>query len=117
AGYVVSLLHAYLENTAAWGDDYEITESGNGIPDVLDEAKWGLDYLGRLQNADGSVLSIVGEASGSPPSAAKEPSYYGPASSSATLSTAAAYALGATVLGSLGNTALTAYASDLKTRA
>jgi endoglucanase len=117
AGYVVSLLHAYLENKAIWRDDYEIPESGNGIPDVLDEAKWGLDYLGRLQNADGSVLSIVGEAGGSPPSAAKDPSYYGPESTSATSSTAAAYALGATVLGSLGNAALTTYAADLKARA
>ncbi len=117
AGYVISLLHAYLENKSIWRDDYEIPESGNGIPDVLDEAKWGLDYLARLQNADGSVLSIVGEAGGSPPSAAKDPSYYGPASTSATLSTAAAYALGATVLGSLNNAALTTYAADLKTRA
>ena len=117
AGYVVSLLHAYLENKAIWSDDYEIPESGNGIPDVLDEAKWGLDYLGRLQQADGSVLSIVGEGSGSPPSAATDPSYYGPPSTSATTSTAAAFALGATVLGSLGNASMTAYASDLKSRA
>ena len=117
ASYVISLLHAYLENKAIWRDDYQIPESGNGIPDVLDEAKWGLDYLARLQNADGSVLSIVGEASGSPPSAAKEPSYYGPASTSATLSTAGAYALGATVLGSLGNAALSSYVTDLQSRA
>jgi hypothetical protein len=117
ASYVVSLLRAYLENKAAFRDDYEIPESGNGIPDVLDEAKWGLDYLTRLQNADGSVLSIVGEAGASPPSAATDPSYYGPASTSATLSTAGAYALGATVLGSLGNAALTSYAADLKSRA
>ncbi|MEI9938884.1 MAG: glycoside hydrolase family 9 protein [Pseudomonadota bacterium] len=117
ATYVVTLLRAYLENKVVWGDDYEIPESGNGIPDVLDEAKWGLDYLTRLQNSDGSVLSIVGEASGSPPSAAKDPSYYGPASTSATLSTAGAYALGATVLGSLGNAELSTYASDLQSRA
>jgi len=70
-----------------------------------------------LQNSDGSVLSIVGEASASPPSAAKDPSYYGPASTAATLSTAGAYALGATVFASLGNAALTTYASDLKSRA
>jgi len=117
AGYVVSLLHAYLENKAAWGDDYEIPESGNGVPDVLDEAKWGLDYLTRLQNDDGSVLSIVGEASASPPSSAKDPSYYGPASTSATISTAGAYALGATVLGSLGKAELADYVSDLQSRA
>jgi endoglucanase len=117
AGYVVSLLRAYTENPSIWRDDYEIPESGNGIPDVLDEAKWGMDYLTRLQNDDGSVLSIVGEASGSPPSTATDPSYYGPASTSATLSAAGAYALGATVFGSLGNAALTTYASDLKSRA
>ena len=45
AGYVESLLRAYVENPTAWTDDYDIPESGNGIPDVLDEAKWGLDYL------------------------------------------------------------------------
>jgi len=117
ASYVVSLLHAYLENKAAWADDYGIPESGNGIPDVLDEAKWGLDYLTRLQNADGSVLSIVGEASASPPSTAKDPSYYGPASTSATASTAGAYALGATVLGSLGKAELSTYVADLQSRA
>jgi len=117
ASYVISLLHAYLENKAVWGDDYGIPESGNGIPDVLDEAKWGLDYLTRLQSSDGSVLSIVGEASGSPPSAAKDPSYYGPASTSATLSTAGAYALGASVLGSLGKAELDSYTSDLQSRA
>ena len=117
ATYVVSLLRAYLENKPAWRDDYDIPESGNGIPDVLDEAKWGLDYLSRLQNADGSVLSIVGEAGGSPPSAATEPSYYGPASTSATLSSAGAYALGATVFGGLGSAALTSYAAGLKARA
>jgi len=117
AGYVVSLLRAYLENKAAWADDYEIPESGNGIPDVLDEAKWGLDYLVRLQNSDGSVLSIVGEAGASPPSAATAASYYGPASTSATLSTSGAYALGAFVFGSLGKAELSAYAADLQSRA
>jgi len=117
ANYVLSLLHAYLENQAAWSDDYGIPESGNGIPDVLDEAKWGLDYLVRLQNNDGSVLSIVGEAGASPPSTAKDPSYYGPASTSATLSTAGAYALGATVLRSLGKPELANYAADLHNRA
>lgn len=117
AGYVVSLLRAYLENKTAWRDDYDIPESGNGVPDVLDEAKWGMDYLTRLQNTDGSVLSIVGEAGASPPSAATDPSYYGPANTSATLSTAGAYALGSTVFASLGNAALTTYAADLKSRA
>ena len=41
AGYVESLLRAYAENPTIWTDDYNIPESGNGVPDVLDEAKWG----------------------------------------------------------------------------
>ena len=117
ASYVVGLLRAYRENPTVWRDDYEIPESGNGIADVLDEAQWGLTYLTRLQNDDGSVLSIVGEASASPPSAATDPSYYGPPNTSASLSAAAAFALGGSVLGSVGNASLSAFAADLKGRA
>jgi endoglucanase len=32
-----------------------IPESGNGIPDILDEATWGVDYYRRLQRPDWSV--------------------------------------------------------------
>ena len=98
ATYVITLLRAYEDNPTVWRDDTNIPESGNGVPDVVDEAKWGLDYLVRLQNADGSVLSIVGEDSASPPSSASKPSYYGDANTSATLAAAAAYAYGAKVL-------------------
>ena len=115
AGYIIGLLHAYFENPGIWGDDYNIPESGNGIPDIVDEAKWGLEWLGRMQNPDGSVLSILGVANASPPSAATGPSYYGPASTSATLASAGAYALGAKVLG--GIPTLATYAAALRTRA
>jgi hypothetical protein len=93
ANYVVELMKAYLEKPEAWVDDYNIPESGNGIPDILDEAKWGIDHLLRMQQQDGSVLCIVGESHASPPSAATGPSYYGPASTSATLNTSAALAI------------------------
>lgn len=98
ANYVISLLHSYLERPEAWTDDYNIPESGNGIPDVIDETLWGIRHLARLQNTDGGVLSIVDMAEASPPSAAKEPSTYGPASTSATLTAAASYALAAYTL-------------------
>ncbi|HVT09690.1 MAG TPA: glycoside hydrolase family 9 protein [Polyangia bacterium] len=111
AGYVETLLRAYAENPAVWTDDTNIPESGNGIPDVLDEAKWGLDYLARLQGTDGSVLSIVGEPSASPPSAATGACLYGPASTSATLATAAAFAKAAAVL-RLPNVASLSTAAD-----
>jgi endoglucanase len=117
AGYVQGLLHAYAENPTIWTDDYDIPESGNGIPDVLDEARWGLDFLARMQSSDGSVLSIVGEPAASPPSAATGQSLYGPASTSATLATAAAFAAGARVLKLAGVAALDSFAADLLARA
>jgi endoglucanase len=116
AEYVVDLLRAYRERPEIWSDDYGIPESGNGVPDVLDEAKWGLDWLVKMQNDDGSLLSIVGLASASPPSAADGPSRYGSPSTSATLSGASAFALGATVFDALGG-GHAAYASELRTHA
>ncbi|HET6783466.1 MAG TPA: glycoside hydrolase family 9 protein, partial [Pseudoxanthomonas sp.] len=120
AGYVVDLLHSYTENKSVWTDDFNLPESGNGIPDVLDEVKWGLDWLVRMQNGDGSVLSIVGLASangGGRPSTATGQSLYGDASTSATLASAAAYAYGAQVYASLNKPAYDAYAADLRQRA
>ncbi len=117
ADYLINLLHAYLENPAAWGDDFGLPESGNGVPDIIDEIKWGMDWLKKMQQSDGSVLSIQGLSHASPPSAATGRSFYGPASTSATLSSSAAFALGAKVLGDLGISDYPAYAADLKTRA
>jgi len=116
AGYVENLLRAYAENPAVFGDDSGIPESGNGVPDVLDEAKWGLDFLTRMQEPDGSLLSIVGEGSGSPPTAAAGQSLYGSPNTSGTLATAAAFAYGALVLAEQGG-ALESYAADLGMRA
>jgi len=99
ANYIISLLHAYEENPKVWTDDFGIPESGNGVPDILDEVKWGLDWLSRMQNRDGSVLSIVSLDEGSPPSSAKGPSHYGPPNTSATLTSAGAFALAAKIYG------------------
>jgi endoglucanase len=116
AEYVVDLLRAYRERPEIWSDDYDIPESGNGVPDILDEVKWGLDWLVKMQNEDGSLLSIVGLDHGSPPSAADGPSRYGSPSTSATLSGASAFAVGAKVFAALG-AAHAAFAEDLAARA
>ncbi len=34
---------------------WNIPESGNGVPDLLDEARWELDWLMRMQSPDGGV--------------------------------------------------------------
>jgi len=40
-------------------DDLGIPESGNGVPDVLDEALWGVEFFRLLQGNDGGVPSGV----------------------------------------------------------
>ncbi len=109
-----TLLISYTENPDAWGDDFGIPESGNGVSDILDEAKWGIDWLLRMQNADGSVLSILDRDHASPPSAAKGPSLYGPPTTAAALSAAATFAFASTVFGDSSAPGHAAYAADLK---
>jgi hypothetical protein len=113
-GYIETMMLCYLENPDVWTDDYNIPESGNGIPDLLDEAKWGMDWLLRMQEPDGSVLSIVGLAEASPPSTVTDPSYYGPATTLASWSAAKAFAIGSKVYRQIG---MNDYAAQLKTAA
>ncbi|MEI9906375.1 MAG: glycoside hydrolase family 9 protein [Asticcacaulis sp.] len=112
---VVNLLHAYSDNPAAFTDDFNIPESGNGVPDLLDEVKWEIDWMVRMQNDDGSLLCVLGVGSGSPPRAAHDPSYYGPATTAASYGGAMAFAYAAAVYGKLPQFA--DYAAGLKARA
>jgi hypothetical protein len=58
---VIPLLMAYELNPSVFGDDWNIPESGNGIPDILDEVRWECDWLLRMQMPDGSVCNRVTE--------------------------------------------------------
>jgi endoglucanase len=40
-------------------DDTDIPESGNGVPDLLDEARWGLEWLLSLQELDGGFQNTT----------------------------------------------------------
>ncbi len=121
ASYVIELLRAYTEHPAAFGDDTNIPESGNGVADLLDEVKWELDWLERMQDGatGGGVLSIVGHEGGSPPSSDNHACEYGPATTSASLTTAAAFAYASKVLANAPGfaTAYPGYAADLSSRA
>lgn len=61
-----ALLAAYWMNKTLWdspaGDQTGIPESGNGIPDILDEVKIGIDLYLKFQNpnSDGTVISKAG---------------------------------------------------------
>lgn len=57
---ISSLLLTYELYPEAMGDDMGIPESGNGIPDVLDEVKYEIDWLLKMQDAkSGAVYASV----------------------------------------------------------
>ncbi len=97
-----NLLSAYEENPDAFGDNWNIPESGNGIPDILDEVKWELDWLLKMINSDGSVHIKMGsqnhsENAVSPPSANTDQRFYGPTCTSASAASASVLAHAAQV--------------------
>ena len=55
-GIVGDLAAVYLLKPENFCDgQLNLPESGNGIPDILDEAVWGLKHLRKLQSPDGGV--------------------------------------------------------------
>ncbi len=111
---VLDLARCYLEQPDVFGDDAGIPESGNSIPDLLDELKWELDWLLKMQEPDGSVLCVVGGGDASPPSADVTARRYGPATTSASFSAAAMFAAGSLVFQKAG---INAYSAQLQTAA
>jgi endoglucanase len=94
---VWNLLTAYEMFPEAFGDDWGIPESGNGLPDILDEVKYELDWVLRMQNPDGGVHQrVTNEGAGcdrmNDPSANQKPRYYTAVTSWATASAAAMFA-------------------------
>nr|MCR4715984.1 glycoside hydrolase family 9 protein [Lachnospiraceae bacterium] len=49
------LLLAYENNPEAFGDDWDMPYSNNGVPDILDEVKYELDWMLKMQTKDGGV--------------------------------------------------------------
>ena len=114
------LLGAYETNPVIWTDDFNIPESGNGIPDLLDEVKWELDWLLKMQLSDGSCLmkvSVTNFNAASPPSADMNPRRYGSAEASATRTICSIFAHAAIVYKSLGVPAMDVYGDTLLARA
>ena len=56
---VADLLLAYETNPDAFSDEMGIPESGNGVSDVLDEAKYELDWMLKMQKDTGGVYHKV----------------------------------------------------------
>jgi hypothetical protein len=74
------LLSAYELNPTWYYDGQgNIPESGNGVPDILDECKWELDWYLKMKMTDNHVLSILHQTTytgGAPPSTDATTRYY-----------------------------------------
>jgi len=117
---VHDLLSAYEENPQAFTDDWNIPESENTIPDLLDELKWELDWLLKMNNADGSTILKIGsqnfeENIASPPSANTDGRYYGPTCTAASIAVASMFSHAAKVYAEIPE--LEDYSQELLERA
>ena len=56
---IADLLYAYDANPEIFGDDLNIPESGNGVPDILDETRYGLTWMLKMQANSGGVYHKV----------------------------------------------------------
>ncbi|NUT44347.1 MAG: glycosyl hydrolase family 5 [Thermoactinospora sp.] len=60
---VHQLMAAYERDKTAFPDgQLAIPESGNSVPDVLDEARWEMDFLLKMQRDDGMVHHKIHDA-------------------------------------------------------
>ncbi len=57
ANSVYQMMFAYMKSPEIFGDSYDASGSAgsNGIPDILDEVKWGLEWLLKM-NPDSGVM-------------------------------------------------------------
>jgi len=115
-----NLLWAYRDNPQVFSDNNNIPESGNGIPDILDEIKWELDWILKMSNTDGSVHIKMGSKNYSdntsyPPSNNTDPRYYGPTCTSASLTVASVFAHASTIFDDIPG--MSGYATTLRSNA
>ena len=119
---LTQMLEAYRMHPTVFEDNYNIPESGNGVADLLDEVKYEVDWLKRMQDATGTnglmlKVGVVTYNDVSPPSQDPQARYYVGECTSATITGAAVFALGGLVYRSLPQPALVNYGNDLIARA
>lgn len=117
---VIQLVEAYRINPNVFKDNYNIPESGNGIPDILDELKWELDFFKRMQDATGTngfllKVGVDNYNEVTPPSTDTRPRYYLPECTAGTISGASMFAVAGNVFKNVPE--LSSYGLDLIARA
>jgi len=112
---ILTMLRAYEDNPGVLrDDDTNIPESGNAFPDLLDEIKWELDWMLKMQLPGGSMLSqmhVDGFASDSPPSVDANVRYYQNANLESGAVAAGTFALASRIYAAEG---MTTYATTLR---
>jgi len=97
---VAHLLYAYCLFPSGCSFDLNIPETGNGTPDILNEARWELEWILKMQKEDGSFYHKLTKARFAPfimPEDDKEPEYIMPVSHCATAAAVAVLALASRV--------------------
>ena len=63
ANAIYQMLLAYQQNPQAFGDAYDADghKGANGIPDIVDEIKWGLDWLNRMNPEPGELYNQIAD--------------------------------------------------------
>ena len=63
ANAIYQMLFAYQQNPQAFGDAYDADghKGANGIPDIVDEIKWGLDWLNRMNPEPGELYNQIAD--------------------------------------------------------
>jgi hypothetical protein len=119
---LTNMLETYRAHPTVFLDNYNIPESGNSVPDILDEIKWEIDWLKRMQDGTGTngffiKMGADNYNASSPASADANFRYYVGECTSSTLSGCAVFALAGTIYKSLPGATWTTYGNDLITRA
>lgn len=63
ANAVYQMLFAYKQSPGVWHDEYNAAGEpcGNGVPDILDEARWGLQWMMKMNPADTLFLNQIAD--------------------------------------------------------
>lgn len=60
---VFQMMLAYRNFPEIFGDEYDVNglAGGNGIPDILDEIKWGIDWMLKMNPAPGEMYNQIAD--------------------------------------------------------
>ncbi|HNX54593.1 MAG TPA: glycoside hydrolase family 9 protein [Prolixibacteraceae bacterium] len=63
ANAIYQMLFAYKQNPSVYGDKYQANglPGANGVPDILDEARWGLEWLIKMNPAKNEMYNQIAD--------------------------------------------------------